>query len=454
MRMITIIVVTLVAVFITASFVMAQESRGSLIYGTVVDTQGKPVANAKIRLSNYSYNEYKRETLCSNKLGGFRSSLRTDKRSSTSATIFKDGFCAVRYSIGNKRPPFEFILLQGFTMKGKVIDENGRPLPGAKIMMCGFPGYKDGATYGTLPWQLANTTTGKDGCFSFPSMPSPENYNAYRFTINISAPGHPLIHRDVSKEEYTNGVIIRAPLEARLLCKILFPETPPLGTELVVVPAAGGDKERYDVKRAFFRANGYVYVTNLIPGKANIYLKGYNTTFSLPMTQVELSSGHTTKMEVVLEPSAVIKGKVVDKDSGKPITVATLDIRHAGIPPGYQNLVTTDIKGEFTTFAAAGPIDIVFQCIDKGAKRLYPRYDQISLLKLILKQGEVKSDIVVEIDTNNLATTMPIPQNNYIYQIEEKNFGRFTSCNDPRKSRQRPAIFASKGILFPHIQTR
>ena len=152
--------------------------RGISVTGRVLDRAGQPIAGASVRLGR----NFWRPALTTDAAGRF--DFRNQVAGDTFLTVEAAGHAAearpVRLHDG--LPPFEFRLGPGGTIRGQVVDSQGRALAGALITVSRWTGPQ------TLGWR---TQTDAAGRFAWDAAPtgrvslaaSKEGYGAAEMTI-------------------------------------------------------------------------------------------------------------------------------------------------------------------------------------------------------------------------------------------------------------------------------
>ncbi len=148
---------------------------GGSVRGTVVDEDGKPVADALVVSGGPSSKEARETT--TDAQGRFRlDDVFTEPRRSLSIKAKRFAPQQLGFKPGDREHPAELnvTLAKGHRIRGRVVDEQGRPLTGVSV-------YTNG--YGTVGRDIGQSTTDVEGRFEFDSLtavcPFTFNKNGY-----------------------------------------------------------------------------------------------------------------------------------------------------------------------------------------------------------------------------------------------------------------------------------
>ncbi|MCE5198010.1 MAG: carboxypeptidase-like regulatory domain-containing protein [Armatimonadota bacterium] len=380
--------------------------------GTVIDKNGKPVAKAKLTVQVYTQGKEKSEDLVSDKAGKFKSTLALDPKSPYASILaLADGYCSSRQYISQQNISNATITLwPGYTLIGKIVDEKGRLLAGAKVDLNGCYAYANNSSvHAELPDKLRSVVIGKDGVFKFSNLPYPDDFEYIDANISVSAPGRALIHKSIQKDAMREVVKIIDPLECKLDGTLYLPGKTgfaPEGTGIVIqVPVDRGSESR----STNVGKDGTFHFTQLPPGKVNVMLSGNYRgqgksepmAWALPaVMDVALSHKQAKNIELVMVPGALIKGKILDKATGNGVASARLSINHPGRPENtFPDNAATDDKGEFNIRVVDGQTTITVDGVD-GQPRIWFQYDERPTINVNVAEGEEKSDVALKIDLN------------------------------------------------------
>jgi protocatechuate 3,4-dioxygenase beta subunit len=331
----------------------AQDRRLSVaITGVVVDEQGKPVANAEVEATAEAWVPGAGQRTRTNAAGRFLiPSLQ--ERQTYVLRASRAGFAPALLSVTPYGTTAEYWLTLhgGATASGWVIDDAGRPVPGARVSLS-----RKWKSTGDPPY---GSTSGPDGRFEIPDLP------AERFELSVR-------HRDFPSLSQSGIVIppgsrrvdlgrVALPKGERLRGQVFDSQGRPLAEVRLwpvydrqpdLEPAAvTGPDGRFEIARfgrfghLFFCRTGY---------------QSHVTLFLVPSNAARLS-------RIVLDPAqplAQVSGRVID-DTGRPVPGARVRREARRPSPGAvaeirnpcrepePSLAIADARGRFT-FALPG----------------------------------------------------------------------------------------------------
>lgn len=384
---------------------------GSVVSGTVVDTSGKPVPRVEITVSVYSEGKSKSETVVTDKAGKFRSKLTLDSKNPYAwvSTEAKGYSCVRQYVHPMGGEDVTVTLRPGYTVRGKVVDENGKLLAGAKVSLSRCYAYGNGPSVDTaLSEKFRTVTTGKDGCFSFSRLPSPDDFEYIDGQISVSAPGRALVHKSFRKETMSDIIKICDPPECKLSGTLYLPEKSGFAPEKtrirIQVPTDTGSESR----DAEVGKDGKFVFAQLPPGKVNVMLEAQPygpkrtepAAWAMPaMKDVALSPKQPRVIELVMVPGVLVQGAVRDQTTGKGLGPARLNITHPGKPEGmFPDYASTDENGEFSVRVVPGEVTIKVDAIEAKQGYIGFPYNERPSTTLTLKEGEDKTDVAIKVD--------------------------------------------------------
>jgi hypothetical protein len=239
--------------------------------------------------------------------------------------------------------------VDGATLSGVVHDEQGRPLPGATVMLVtGRPRTGTGPFCPSCyPDCSRRTVTGDDGTYRIAEVDS-----ALLFRVLVAAEGRrPLLTEHLDPREPQAPVVLQSndtslPANRVVRGRVLDPAGEPIAGAIVDTYAMktkdwhrGGAIDEAD-DLAITNTNGEFLITCQVPDAVldfRVYAPGYATRFAEGLACGEKSH------EVVMNLGVTVRGRLVDAD-GKPaagleIGVCQID-RSAGVFLGAQQIGT------------------------------------------------------------------------------------------------------------------
>jgi len=419
------ILTVLIAVFVVAVFAVpalsedkpAPDKAPIFVTGKLVNVEGKPVVNAKVIIQQPSDKGTQTETVYSGKDGSFKGTRPIDTRQNwASISVVANGYCCSRnYYSSSDKSRSTITLYPGFKLKGKVTDENGKPLAGATVT------FRNGYAYGgnknlqiELPDDLKKVTTGKDGSFAIDHLINPDGMQNVNIEFSVIAPGRALINKFIyQKEKLTDLVVVKDPIECKLEGTFYLPGKSgvvPAGTDiqLYVKTDWGAESRGGQVGK-----DGKFLITQLPPGKVGImlgsqdyirengnWIKPKPRDWTLPAVRdVVLLPKQTRTVELVAVQGALVKGTVIDKKTGKGVANGRLKIIHDGRPDDmFADDTTTNNNGEFEARVVGGNVTVALESIQDSQNYVYFQDQDRPTLDVKVADGEQKSDVKIEVD--------------------------------------------------------
>jgi protocatechuate 3,4-dioxygenase beta subunit len=174
--------------------------RGLMVSGVVLDEAGKPIENATVTNGNERYGT--RGAKVRTDAGGrfVLKNMRAEAQT-LSVTAKQHAPAAREIKISKDMPPLEFRLGKGNTIRGKVVDVNGKPIGGVSV---GISTYR-----GENKWQW-NANTKGDGSFLWAEAPAEE------VTFEVMKQGYMIVREfkmSPSEKEYV--ITLAPPLKIR-----------------------------------------------------------------------------------------------------------------------------------------------------------------------------------------------------------------------------------------------
>ena len=455
----------------------------------VINHDGKPVSKAKI-IATYSTSKGREtKSFVADSKGKLSIDLPTGDEFWCSITAIADGYS---YGTTDNQPGASnesiITLYPEQKLKGKIVDEDGKPVKDAKVALDCCNAYDgnrsnwDFNPYSDELVKLTVFTTGKDGTFTLAHLPSPDIFKYGSVSLRISAKGRAQIRKNYQLTEIRNKVIITDPLECTVQGTVYLPGktgTAPEGLTIGVHLASseGG----YETRGSSVGKDGKYSLSELPPGKVNIFLQrenGYRTgpngpeppeiaKWALPMVMgVELPPNQAATVDLVLAPGAIIRGTVIDKNTGKPLKNARLAVHHPGQPQVIPDRYITDDKGEFTFKVAAGEVSIEVEGIESESNYIYFQEEDRTPVTCTVADGEENTGFIVKVNPQESSQSMydaaakPIPKDleltagTYELSWDPEMIGRELECKmkyqgDQAKSRIKklPDLISTKPMI-------
>jgi len=390
--------------------------------GVVVDLKGNPVRGAQVfALIPLSYAGGEKPIIQNvpvDKNGRFvfEPKIESDIGYYHLTAAAKGYACGSTVFLAGQTGEIKITLRPAYTIKGRVVDERGKPVRGAKVEVgsCGaFTRRSDKSVQiPGNPAGLLEAVTGKDGRFAISHLPKPRDYEEFYLTLKVSKKGRATVQsqfmRDASTDMISGGITLKQPPECFVEGVLYLPGKTgpaPEGTRIAVLVPEQHDRAPRIVKtdkRGRFRVDALPPGRQTIalappgygPGKDGKPVRESEPPFVLRATTKDLKPNETARLELVAEPGAIIKGKVAKK-SGEGVADAQLVIRDTSqpkVPRGYGwRTAITDDKGEFTARVASGDVVIA---VRRAAGKWFG-LEEADTVELKVADGEEKTDVVV-----------------------------------------------------------
>ncbi|MBI5091699.1 MAG: sigma-70 family RNA polymerase sigma factor, partial [Candidatus Hydrogenedentes bacterium] len=253
------------------------------------------------------------------------------------------------------------ILQPGEAFGGVVLDQSGKPIPGARVVAMRAEPLAASAT-DTIPNRLtedviqgwyhrAVAETKNDGAFAT-LLP---RGNRWRFLVVAKG----FAAMDTGDTVLTQQAKFSLGHGGTLSGRVTVSGTnKPASGVRVLIGAERNDEERFETVAA---ADGAYSFANLRPGKYVLDVNDSTLASSQPEQSVEVRDGEESKLDVAVTPGATISGRVIERDSGKGIpgakvkmawrfprvatTSATGDFRFSGVAAGRLALSVRELPG-------------------------------------------------------------------------------------------------------------
>lgn len=220
--------------------IFAQENQKLPITGQVVDYMARPVEGAEVAVidSEYSYGEYSTKVIApfvkTDKNGRFELQAEVSSQYGTFIVARKAGLAyawdGLNYSSNTKsKGNFHLVLEKACTLSGKVVDHNGKPVPGVTVQAIPKTSYMSRLSQRPIfgPKEWFTTETDSNGVFSFDQfsadvssdfhIKAPELSCIYKYTTHYqSACGF---------EVWRENIRLVLPLEGKIKGRVIEAQT-------------------------------------------------------------------------------------------------------------------------------------------------------------------------------------------------------------------------------------
>ncbi len=173
--------------------------RGITMEGTVLDMQGQPIMNARVSQSSNKCSSVN-PRMKTGSDGRFE--FKHSRPGETILTIQAGGYAPelMKLTLTQETPPRTYYLEAGKTIRGKIVDVNGKPVAGAEIGINSWRGYR------SLQWE---EKTKEDGTFRWIEAPSDE------VAMYVSREGYMSISQPMKPSDKENVITLKKALRIK-----------------------------------------------------------------------------------------------------------------------------------------------------------------------------------------------------------------------------------------------
>lgn len=313
-----------------------------------------------------------------------------------------------------------------FVLKGYVWDEKGKPVAGSTVTLDYWEGYDAGGKLvcrlADMP-ELLSAVSGEDGLYTIPHLPDPAGFRNLKFKLSASKDGRADVHMHLENSD-VKAANFAQPLECMLQGSFTLPDGSPAPPntrlEIRVEPRWGSES-----RQAYVDGDGRFAQGKLPPGKATLMLSNdppINAPIRsvlagepelpkwvLPAAAIDLKPGEPNSVELKATEGAVVRGALLDPDTGRPWPNATLRINHAGRPDGQgkPDVCQTDKNGHFAARVPEGEVKIrIDEVVLPDATKGEVSGNRL-LADCLVREGENKTDLKVELSGLDVRRTKP-----------------------------------------------
>ena len=389
--------------------------------GSVVDSAGKPIAGAKILVFVKGRRDIKPATVLAGADGKFTFEPKT--KGTLWYLAAADGYARSAIEKGaDSKDPVDFKLLPAIDVTGQVVDADGKPVPGVKVTVRRFSGWdnsgQEAGAFSLPAWTdpTLAVTTDTDGRFTLPNVPDPAGFQYSDLSLSAIAPGRALIERSIQGSQLASEIKLIEPMACSVSGTVYLPGKTgpaPEGTRIAVEFAelgAGTQGRTTSIDKG-----GKFTFRDLPPGPVSLMLTSQQARWNkegtdldggvrqwaLPaITDLELTPKQSRSVEMVMVPGALIRGKVMDKATGKPASGGAVNVEHAGRSEGAPEQAMISKNGEFMLRVAPGKVSLSIYYCQVGDQ--YVNFDDESespKVELAVADGGQSSDAVLQVDS-------------------------------------------------------
>ncbi len=298
-------------------------------------------------------------------------------------------------------PPRDYTmrLNKGVKIGGQVQNEEGNPIPGAKIIVRG-PSFEQ-SSIGSVGYGFQNevnwVTTDSSGHWSFDQVPA----DFGEFTLILDHPNYAKTTFSTDRNSRADGYLPKVAMSALWAKEAILVLQRGQTISGLVANTHGQPIPQARIKRGSLEttsdATGHFYFSHVVPGMMglNISADGYTET----ATKFRITN-NMPKIQVQLDQATLLSGKVVDS-KGRPIFGATILLGKNRYQK-MDNIHTSDENGEYTfTHLPQNAGDVVLTVEAEG---FAPDLKIVSLspggtqVQFQLNKGRVLKGLVVDSD--------------------------------------------------------
>jgi len=315
-------------------------------------------------------------------------------------------------------------------LSGQVVDPSGKPVAGATVGIHAFDAWDSSAdaAKGGKPWIwfrdqpafAGSVKTDKLGKFVIGRLPDLATFKTVRLRLDVTAPGRAPSYKFFTKRDVASKLTMVSSRACTLAGIVYLPDksgVAPKTLGVIAYHSLSGAAPAYS--SIYLDENGRFEFKDLPQGPITINIGGkilgYDESTDQPildpstewillaMPKLALVPGEARNVEIVLSKGATVKGKVIDKATGKPVTGGYLQVVRAGQPANQTRQVRIESDGQFTVNATPGAFSIsVYYCLVDGryvsARNSEDPNAKAPSREFTLASGEETTDVVFEID--------------------------------------------------------
>jgi protocatechuate 3,4-dioxygenase beta subunit len=324
-------------------FVLAAKARAGSITGRVLDPAGKPIAGAKIQWTAYRNDD---EVLLDETAGkdpvvlgetaadaGGRFRVVLDKPGvSVALRVLSSGLPSARFAgpfdSSEDTGLFDIQLPAAAALSGRVVDEAGKPVAGARVSVGVTQNpFDNEAVY------VAEARTGADGTFAAPDAPEGAR------GIRVRAPGFTPIQRFLLEAKPQESVSLQR--GGTIVGTVADANGKPVAGVLVTTEDAAAQSDAQGV----FRLAG-------VPAGSHRIQAFWKESFAARKDGVRAVKGQEVRANLTLKPGSSISGSVIEESTRRPVAGVRISAYASTGFGGFarrraERSVRTDSRGLF-----------------------------------------------------------------------------------------------------------
>lgn len=393
-----------------------------VVKGVVVDKNGKPVSTAKVYYRGYGFTVGKQNNalIPVDKRGRFSQKVdRSDFIFLAAAPGYSNGSV---YSFSVTNGEYKIVLYPEFKVKGKVLDESGKPVEGVKVECDGCEG-QDGSQINIcsigVPGAPISAVSAKDGSFTLRHLPDIRQFRWGTCQISTSKKNRANWQTVVNNEDFTGELVLKSPVGCSVEGTVSLPDKSiPAGKVYRVIIEADINKWNWQQPTyCFLDDKGHFTANNLLPGKTTIRAEQFlrpdkSGAFKLvdyvmaPMSIV-LSSQKVTTVDLPMTAGCVAEGVLTDKESKKPLEGAFVYVlMKESVSPLFS--ARSDKDGKFAIRVPPGKINFNVECEGRYRSTTAPDYSFDAVDGQDKKDAEIVIDRSASLDDYDQSAFKPL----------------------------------------------
>lgn len=386
------------------------------VRGKVVDKEGKPVRGASVTVVTWTADQFvPNETIRSNEHGEFEFELKNPPKEGCHVFLaLADGYS---YGIGQAcigdDCDLTIKLWPECKLRGSVLDDEGRPLAGVTVKVEKAHSCDTGRSldfnFSCRDAQVCQVVTGEDGSFIVSHLPGPDDFRCGRVMLTVEGKDRAFVRREVSIDQMRDHIKIVDPPACSLHGIVYLPDkskTAPADLELMLKLL--GDHSR-DTREIKLQEDGTFAIYGLPRGKARLMMgPGYyycidadgniespeKRDWTMPAFELDLAPDRPNELQVIMQSGGVVRGRVIERNSGRPLVDAVVCASHPGRPEGAAPTCTqTDANGEFSIRVMPGDVRVSVDTFKWGSDLIHYQPDEQPIVTLNIGEGEERTGI-------------------------------------------------------------
>ncbi len=324
-------------------FLIAAQARAGSVTGRVLDAGGKPVAGAKVQWTAYRSDDEALLDLTAGRDPAVLGETSTDAEGRFRAVLDKPGVSAALRVVVGGHPSarfagpfdsseetslFDILLPAAQPMSGRVVEEAGKPVGGARILVTSSEGLLDGdARY------VAEARAGADGAFAVPDAPSGARVVVVRAQDFIPANRIQIEAKPDEKISLQQGGSVRG--------LVTDPAGKPVPGVLVTTDDAAAQTD----------AQGKFRLAGLPAGGLHLQALSKDD-LAARKDGLRVRKGEEVEANLKLRPGTVISGTVIEEGTRRPVAGARVSAYPAARFARFarrreERAARTDARGRF-----------------------------------------------------------------------------------------------------------